>query len=237
MGITLHPKGDAKMSENLKIRFRLPNGEEFEAEGPQDFIEVQRAYFLNLIGRAAYRTAQTPQRGGGSIQPPATPILSAPGTAAVPPAGNAAKTPISTQPAAQPAEKPPVYTLTSSYTAQSAGGISPQVRHLWEQLLKEENGCLILRRKTRLSVQEAALLILAGAKNLLGETHYRAVLLAKSIKLSGFTPARLDRVLQGEIKAGYLTAQGSKRSRSYTLTPAGYAKAFVLAQKRVGETL
>ena len=39
----------------LKIRFRLPNGEEFEAEGPQDFIETQRNYFLTLIGRAAIR--------------------------------------------------------------------------------------------------------------------------------------------------------------------------------------
>lgn len=35
---------------NLKIRFRLPNGEEFEAEGPREFIEDQRNYFLTLIG-------------------------------------------------------------------------------------------------------------------------------------------------------------------------------------------
>lgn len=42
------------MSEDaLKIRFRLPHGEEFEAEGPQDFIETQRNYFLNLIGHTA----------------------------------------------------------------------------------------------------------------------------------------------------------------------------------------
>jgi len=221
------------MSENLKIRFRLPNGEEFEAEGPQDFIESQRTYFLNLIGRAARRETSLPQLGGENVQPPATAVLTGP----KPTAANATGAPLPPQTAPQPASKPSVYTLASSYTAQTAGGISPHVRHLWEQLLKEENGYLILRRKTRLSVQEAALLILAGAKNLLGETHYRAILLAKSIKLSGFEPARLDRALQGEIKAGYLTAQGSKRSRSYALTPAGYAKAFMLAQKRVGETL
>ena len=34
----------------LKIRFRLPKGEEFEAEGPREFIESQRNYFLQLIG-------------------------------------------------------------------------------------------------------------------------------------------------------------------------------------------
>lgn len=35
----------------LKMRFRLPNGEEFEAEGPREFIESQRNYFLTLIGQ------------------------------------------------------------------------------------------------------------------------------------------------------------------------------------------
>ncbi len=36
----------------LKIRFRLPKGEEFEAEGPREFIESQRNYFLQLISNA-----------------------------------------------------------------------------------------------------------------------------------------------------------------------------------------
>ena len=43
----------------LKIRFRLPNGEEFEAEGPQEFIESQRNYFLKLIGNH-FAAAQLP---------------------------------------------------------------------------------------------------------------------------------------------------------------------------------
>ncbi len=46
----------------LKIRLRLPNGEEFEAQGPREFIERERNYFLALIGHAA---------------PSATPIVSA----------------------------------------------------------------------------------------------------------------------------------------------------------------
>ena len=36
----------------LKMRFRLPNGEEFEAEGTREFIERERNYFLTLIGQA-----------------------------------------------------------------------------------------------------------------------------------------------------------------------------------------
>ena len=38
-------------NQTLKIRFKLPNGEEFEAEGPQAFIEQQRAWFLAFIDK------------------------------------------------------------------------------------------------------------------------------------------------------------------------------------------
>ena len=44
----------------LKMRFRLPNGEEFEAEGPREFIETQRNYFLTLIGKTSGAQAQSP---------------------------------------------------------------------------------------------------------------------------------------------------------------------------------
>lgn len=43
----------------LKMRFRLPNGEEFEAEGPREFIESQRNYFLTLIGQVPLGQAQS----------------------------------------------------------------------------------------------------------------------------------------------------------------------------------
>ena len=44
----------------LKIRFRLPNGEEFEAQGPREFIERERNYFLALLGTAKTATPATP---------------------------------------------------------------------------------------------------------------------------------------------------------------------------------
>ena len=43
----------------LKMRFRLPNGEEFEAEGPREFIESQRNYFLSLIGQTSATQAHS----------------------------------------------------------------------------------------------------------------------------------------------------------------------------------
>ena len=36
-------------NNNLKIRFKLPSGEEFEAEGPREFIDQERAKFLALV--------------------------------------------------------------------------------------------------------------------------------------------------------------------------------------------
>ncbi len=208
------------MSENLKIRFRLPNGEEFEAEGPQDFIESQRNYFLNLIARKASFNQAFP----GPITQAAFPVPQAPAQAI-----------LSTVPAALRAENSLTTLGTPERSAATTENLS--VSKLWEQLLKREGDWLILRRKSHLSAQEAALLILAGAKNLLAQPAYRAILLAKSLKLSGFETARLDRLLTEEIKASYIIASGSKRGRDYSLTPTGYTKAFVLAKKRVGESI
>lgn len=215
------------MSENLKIRFRLSNGEEFEAEGPQDFIESQRADFLSLIGKSAPKHPQSSPLQ--TVQPTSAAVLAP----AKPPTASIALTQsqFSLTAAAPVAPEPTYSTLATSPSS------AVTIKHLWEHLLKEEGECLILRRKTHLSIQEAALLILAGAKHLFSQPDYRAILLAKSIKLSGFQAGRLDRILAGEIKTGYMTAKGSKRSRCYCLTPAGYTRAFVLAKKRVGEEL
>ena len=207
------------MSENLKIRFRLPNGEEFEAEGPQDFIESQRADFLSLIGR------------GVVSKPCIVPTASAPVQPVI-------SSTFSTIPAAVRAEAVPT-NVSSAFqsTNPSTKNLlqTPSAAHLWERLLKKEGDLLILRRKSRLSASEAALLILAGAQHLLKADGYRAILLSKSLHESGFEAGRLDRLLADGIKESYISARGSKRSRSYRLTPAGFARAFVLAEKRVGE--
>ena len=176
-------------SENntLKIRFRLPNGEEFEAEGPREFIEAQRNYFLALIGQGKAAAQALSQSAGLAAAPRAT----FPNT------------------------------NTPQHTEQ----------YLWEKLLKEDDNTLILRRKAKLPPQEVAALILAGARVLLKKPAYPALELARSLKACGIEAGRLDRLLTGEIQAGRIVGEGNKRSRTYKLTPQGFAKAFALAEK------
>ena len=181
------------IENNLKIRFRLLNGEEFEAEGSQSFIEQQRNYFLTLIGKE----------------------------------GNFSVT--GTTPSAQ---------LTINTPAVQAPAI-PQTRpddlspiRLWERILREEGNVVVFRKRHKLSPQEAVLLILAGARVLLHKQNCSALEVSRALKLSNINAnGRLDRLLAGEIQQGYLSSEGAKRSRVYSLTDRGVARAFVLAEK------
>lgn len=169
----------------LRIRFRLPNGEEFEAEGPREFIENQRNYFLTLIGTSA-------------------------------------KTDFTHTPSPAPAALP----------HNTKGQISPHTElFFWEQIFKNESNTLILRHKIKLDASDLALLVLAGARVLLQKPSYSALELAKSFKVNGGVPGRLDRLLLGEIQSRRILAQGSKRSRTYQLSEEGFARAFILAEK------
>ncbi len=182
----------------LKMRFRLPNGEEFEAEGTREFIERERNYFLALIGQQKAPVSQV------------SPTISAP---AIP--------------------HPPVPALSNAPALSTASASTPYHTelYLWERLLKEDGEVLTLRRKAKLTVPELAAILIAGARVLLKKKAYSALELAKSLKACGVAEGRLDRILAPEIQAGRLVAQGAKRSRTYSLTDEGFAKAFVLAEK------
>lgn len=177
----------------LKMRFRLPNGEEFEAQGTREFIEHERNYFLTLI-RQQQKSAQTYNS-------------------------------LPTTPSQNDWEN---HDLKASRRSDL---------YLWEKLLKEDEETLILRKKTKLPLQELCLILLAGARVLLKRQEYSALELAHSLKACGGQGGRLDRLLAPEIQAGRLTAQGAKRSRTYSLSQEGFAKAFVLAEKLVGENM
>lgn len=169
------------MAEIQKIRFKFPNGEEFEAEGSLEFIESQRNYFFALLEK---KNAQ-----------PVAPAL--------------------VRPQSTPKE--------------------PFNPHLWEDLLRQEQDLLALRKKHKITAIQAAFVILAGAKMLLGKDNYSALELSRSLKLSGFETGRLDRLLKGEVSIGRLQAGGAKRSRAYQLTPQGVAHATLLAQKLINQ--
>ena len=218
MGTTFLQTGQGKNMDNMnktqKIRFKFANGEEFEAEGTLDFIEKQRDYFLELVKKKPSRQALTSTaREDSSVSGPLTPHLyaTAPGTYA----------------------DDKRATISTPQAAPSALSTTPfSGTRLWEQLLAQEGDLLYLRRKLRLSADEAALIILAGGREILSQEDCSALRLARSLEKSGFETGRLDRLLAPAAKLGFIESRGSRRGRSYTLTPAGLAHAFVLAEKR-----
>lgn len=236
--------------KKVKIRFKFRSGEEFEAEGSPDFIESQRAQFLQLIGKEG-RSASTTRP---SVSRPPTRAFSAP--AAEPSPLPAANFPPLTGPAAafprmQPASAPfpsqadtapqdpqqlllqPAALRTKPRTATQP---SDEAQRLWEGIVKVDDGHVYLRRKSRLITPEtAALLLLAAAKVLLQENSYSALALAKSLAKSGYSGGRLDRLLGPDLRQGTLRAEGSKRSRAYLLSDEGFARAYVLAGKLAEE--
>lgn len=227
----------------LKIRFRFPGGEEFEAEGSREFIEQQRNYFLALIGKkmsgpasaipAPRKRTTYPLTGGpkptASQTVPESSLFS---PTDIPQTATNAQTPLPPLSSVPPALRGE----TALQTDMPLADISQPVR-LWEQLLKEEGDIVVLRRKMRLSAAEAASLLVAGARVLLKKPNYPALHLSQSMRKSGFDEGRLDRILAPEIRNGHLASDGSKRSRTYRLTNEGFAKAFVLAEKLAKELL
>lgn len=222
-------------SKTLKIRFRFPGGEEFEAEGNREFIEQQRNYFLSLIGKQAAQP-----------QLPAEPALRRT-TYPLTPARTAATPGAETSNRSQPPDLPPLSVLppaqrsTPPKTA-TATPLDPQAQafpalRLWERILKEDGEIVLLRRKMRLTPQEAASLLIAGARVLLKKPAYGALELSSSMKKSGFSEGRLDRLLAPLVRNGHLISEGTKRGRTYQLTNEGFARSFVLAEKLAAETL
>lgn len=63
--------------KNLKIRFRFPGGEEFEAQGTLEFIEKQRNYFVELIGKQK-KTPQPAQLAPADMPRPPAPYQALP---------------------------------------------------------------------------------------------------------------------------------------------------------------
>ena len=227
----------------LKIRFRFPGGEEFEAEGSREFIEQQRNYFLALIGKNMSGTASAipaprkrttyPLTDGpkptASQTVPASPLFS--------PTAISQNTPNEPTPLPPLSSVPPALRGGAALQADMPLADIPQPVRLWEQLLKEDGEIVVLRRKMRLSAAEAASLLVAGARVLLKKPNYPALHLSQSMRKSGFDEGRLDRILAPEIRNGHLANDGSKRSRTYRLTNEGFAKAFVLAEKLAKELL
>ena len=203
-----------------KVRIRFQNGAEFEAEGSQSFIEQRRNYFLSLIGKdklSARTAASEPRPNAAALY----------------------QTQNNTSPSAfEPISNTPVSPQESMPSALPTTAQTTSAHYLWERLLREDGKYVYLRRKYKVDPVENVCLLLAGARVLLKRGEMSALDLSRCLKESKITlPGRLDRVVGGYIKQGYLVCEGAKRSRTYKLTDSGFAHAFVVAEKLVKEGL
>ncbi len=104
---------------------------------------------------------------------------------------------------------------------------APAAEDLWKKIISVKGGAAVLRVKSpETTAQEAALIILAGSKILNHSEELSAITLSRALRSSGYQPHRLDRALLAEIKAGKITASGTKRSRSYSITRKGLEKIY-----------
>lgn len=241
------------LQSKVKIRFKFRSGEEFEAEGNPDFIEKQRADFLQLIGkdgsRPTRRTVPAAQSSpdeqnvytdtAQTVAPTVDQTLPTPNTAE--PAFFRRKTtayvPLGDSPVPPSAPRMSLGISAAENARLHPQGLSEQEMRLWEQVIRTDDKYVYLRRKSRLlSPDTAALVLIAAAKVLLQATQgYSALALAKSLKKSGYGGERLDRVLGGELKKGTVHSDGTKRSRLYLLSDEGFARAYVLVSKLADE--
>ncbi|MDP2866463.1 MAG: hypothetical protein Q8O90_09485 [Elusimicrobiota bacterium] len=102
----------------------------------------------------------------------------------------------------------------------------------WDALADTKNDLTTLKNK-HLGVKagEAALLILAAERQLKSSLEISALTLSKAVKVSGYAPERLDRVLAKAIKEGLILASGTKRNRAYQITDKGLEIAWLKAAK------
>ena len=103
---------------------------------------------------------------------------------------------------------------------------------IWQSISLIKGNTVILKSKhSDITPAGAALLILAVNRIILQSEDCSALKLSKSLKKSGYFKGRIDRIIAGDIKGRTISAIGTKRNRTYQLTPKGIAKAQMLAEK------
>ena len=123
----------------------------------------------------------------------------------------------------EPADKQPI-------------AISPDkanVHAFWQKIVEnKDNNLYILKAKSpEISPVEASMIIISSSQASGQAGKISAISLSKSLKISGYEPERLDRLLSKKIKQGEIIASGSKRNRLYKLTQAGSQSAYLAIQK------
>ena len=86
-------------------------------------------------------------------------------------------------------------------------------------------------KSPEISAAETALILLAANESINQKERTSALTLSKAMKISGFEPDRLDRLLSKEIKEERVTASGTKRNRTYRITHKGFERAYKAINK------
>ncbi len=130
------------------------------------------------------------------------------------------------------AEGDPEFILAERRAFLSEPAKNSEAPH-WPNVLENKAGTLQLRGKLRPpnTEQEACLLLMAGASQLLQLTKPTAAQLARWLRASGYPVQRVDRAIMETVRNGQVLASGSRRARRYELTGPGRAKAFLLARE------
>jgi len=104
----------------------------------------------------------------------------------------------------------------------------------WDRIIVKKDDLTILKIKPPgMTAREAALALLAASKIQEGRQETSAITLSKAVKASGYAPARLDRLLAGDIKAGRITASGTRRNCVYAITDSGIEAAWLTARRLI----
>ncbi|OGS07758.1 MAG: hypothetical protein A2270_04970 [Elusimicrobia bacterium RIFOXYA12_FULL_51_18] len=102
----------------------------------------------------------------------------------------------------------------------------------WDKIIVFKNDLAELRVKSpEIDAAEAALILMSASRAINRKEDLSAITLSKTLKTSGYEPERLDRLLAKEIKEGRATASGTKRNRTYHITPKGMEKAYLAIKK------
>lgn len=200
-------------NENLKLRFKLKTGEEFEAQGDLDFISKQKEAFLNLVKGPKLLNNNTPYKAENQSEIPVRLPL-------------------------KPSYLRKQENLSNEKISSQNDMFRTPSSEVWDKTAYSDGENIILRRKSKLIKPQIAALIMLGAnKTLNSQDTLSALILAKSLKLSGYLKEgqRLDRLLESEIKEGFLSYEGAKRNRLYRITASGQAKAYTWAEKLLQE--
>jgi len=108
---------------------------------------------------------------------------------------------------------------------------TPSKAGFWDKITDPGGDQLKLKIKSpRIGPAEAALILIAANRAANQNEATSAITLSKALKISGYEPARLDRVLLAEIREGRITASGTKRNRTYKITQKGLEKAYKAIQ-------